>query len=148
MKYFLNSCSSGMCGSTNIPLWKTLLQAESLLRSSPRDPISQVGLMFRCECLRCSAMATASWELTMRTTVGVSSLSPTLMCFRNCSTCLGRSLWPWLSSRIRGTLIPSAVASDRKVSMTRWLDEIRERLFTRISYARFAKAYGKGGHKT
>ena len=59
-KKFLNSLSSGMCGSTKAPPLYTDLQDLSLRSSRPRVPISQVGSRGSRVFLRCSATATTS----------------------------------------------------------------------------------------
>ena len=68
-KKFLNSLSSGMCGSTKAPPLYTDLHDFSLRSSRPRVPISQVGSRGSRVFLRCSATATTSAaSRTMATT--------------------------------------------------------------------------------
>ena len=68
-KKFLNSLSSGMCGSTKAPPLYTDLHDFSLRSSRPRVPISHVGSRGSRVFFKCSATATTSAaSRTMATT--------------------------------------------------------------------------------
>ena len=69
-KKFLNSLSSGMCGSTKAPPLYTDLQDFNLRSSRPRVPISQVGSRGSRVFLRCSATATTSAASRTNATTG------------------------------------------------------------------------------
>ena len=138
-KKFLNSLSSGMCGSTKAPPSNTVLHDLRLLSSRPRLPTSHTWEVGSVTVFRCSATASISAASNTRATTG----RGLRILLRNPSTAGPMLICLGINSSISWTLIPRVVASDRNVATVPCEEVIRAILVAPISYPILARDWNR-----